>query len=112
MAPDIGKYIEVGGVIFGAVGVVPEIDRHGGEGRGAYQFALLPYNRPAVFIERFHLHGQSAALKLSGIDRSHWIAQSEASVQVGSAGYAGQLQIRFDVPIDKVEPFHGERRSG
>ena len=43
MAPDVGEALEIGGAVFLAVGVVPESDRHRGEGRGADQLALLAH---------------------------------------------------------------------
>ena len=41
MIPDIVKLFEIGGLIAGIIRVIPESNRHGGEGAGADQFAFL-----------------------------------------------------------------------
>ena len=41
VAPDVRVLVEVGGTVFGAIGVIPETDRHRGKGLGADQLSLL-----------------------------------------------------------------------
>ena len=53
-------------MIFVAVGIVPEADRHRREGLGAGQLAGLAAHRLAVVIEDLHLHAEAAALQLAG----------------------------------------------
>ena len=45
MAPDIVEALEIGGVVLLAVRIVPEADRHRGEGAGADELALLAARR-------------------------------------------------------------------
>src|SRR5256885_9966550 len=56
-----------GGAVLRPGGVVPEPDRHRGEGRRAHQLAALPAHRPAGLVEDVDRHAESAALDLAPI---------------------------------------------
>ena len=68
MAPDVGVDVKIGGVIAGAVVVVPKTDGHAGEGRGADQFTLAARQGLAVLVEYFHLHAQTGGLDFPAPD--------------------------------------------
>ena len=50
VTPDAGKAFEIGRAVAAAVGVAPEAERHGREGRGADELALFPANRAALLV--------------------------------------------------------------
>ena len=57
MAPHAREAFEIGGVIFPAVRVVPESDRHRREWHRADELSLFPMRqRMSAFVEYFHLH--------------------------------------------------------
>ena len=112
VAPDAGKALEVRGTVFGAVGIVPESDRHRGEGRRADQFALLARARACHLVVDVHSQPQPAALQLTAPYRPGRAAQSEAGNDVRAAGNRRQAQIGLDALVDVVEALGRERASG
>ena len=112
MAPDVGVDVEIGAVVFFALRIVPEIDRHGWKGCGADQFPLLIDHRPAFVVKSKHLHAEAPALQLSSINRAHGVAECKAAVQVRATGDRGQLKVGFDLVVDEFKPFHRQRGSG
>jgi hypothetical protein len=65
MGPDIVEAVEIGGVVFLAVGVVPEADRHGRKRLGADQFALLAGDGLAVVVPDVDRHAEARTLDLA-----------------------------------------------
>ena len=97
-------------MVFFAVRIIPEIDRHGWRGRGADQFPLLVNDRVSVFVKGFHLHGQVPALEFSGIDRPHGIAPGKTPVDVRPAGDGSQLEILLNLTINIFKSFNRKGR--
>ncbi len=108
MAPDMGKAREIGLVVFPPSRIVPETDRHGGEGSGADQLPLLAHQRVAIVIKHRHRHPQATTLQLTTPDRLGRIAQGEAGDDIGSPGDGRETDISLNLPIDIVEPLGGE----
>ena len=104
--------IEIGRVVAGAVGIVPEAGGHGGERRRAHQFPLSPGHRLAVIVEHGHLHAQAAALQFAAPHRQHRTAQGETGDDVRAAGDGAELQVGLHVPVDVVEGLGRQGRAG
>src|SRR5256885_16365758 len=85
-----------GGAVLRPGGVVPEPDRHRGEGRRAPQLAALPAPRPAGLVEDVDRHAESAALDLAPIYRPRRTSECEARHDVGAAGDRSELQVGLD----------------
>src|SRR5690606_22715046 len=112
VVPDARKALEVGGVVARAVRVVPEADRHRGEGPGADQLALLAAQRPRLVVEDLDRHAQAALLDLPAPDRADGIAAGEAAQDVGAAGDRGEADVLLDPAVDVVEALGHQRRAG
>src|SRR3546814_8499080 len=69
VAPDARIGLEVGGAVALVVRVVPEADRHAGEGLHADQLALLAGHRPAAVVVDLYRHAEAAALDLAAPHR-------------------------------------------
>ena len=65
MRPDAVETLEIGRFIAGAVRIVPESYRRGGERLRADQFAVLPDNGFAGVVPDLHRHAETATLKLA-----------------------------------------------
>src|SRR5581483_10270736 len=85
VAPDVRIALEVGGAVPGAVGVIPEADRHGRERPGADQLALLLRHRLSGVVEHLHRHAEPLGLDLSAPHRPRRVAEDEARHDVGAA---------------------------
>ena len=99
-------------VILLSIGVIPEINRHGRKRLAAHQFALLIDNFITKLVKGFDIHGQTPTLQLTGIDRTHGISKREATIDVRAAGDGGQLQVRLNLTVNKLEVFNRQRRAG
>ena len=106
------KALEIGGVIFLSVRIVPEHHRHRGEGLRADQFALFLLDMLAVVGPDIHRHAETGRLDFAAPDRRGRIAEHEAGHDVGAARNRGEMQVLLDVGIDVIEAFGGERRAG
>ena len=111
VTPDTGKALEIGGTVSGAIGVIPESERHARERCSAHQFALFLPNRVTVLVEHLDPHAQPAALQFSTPDRQHHAAQCKARDDVSAAGDRRQTDISLDLAVDVVEAFRCERRA-
>src|SRR3546814_11210916 len=91
VAPDARIGLEVGGAVALVVRVVPEADRHAGEGLHADQLALLAGHRPAAVVVDLYRHAEAAALDLAAPHRADRIAADHAGDVVGAAGAGTSL---------------------
>src|SRR5262249_57340263 len=73
VAPDAGKFLEVGGAVLRAVRVVPEADRHRGEGPRAHELALLAAHGFALLVENIDGHAEALGLDLAAPHPAHGI---------------------------------------
>ena len=112
VAPDAGEAVEIGAVVLGAVGGVPERDRHGREGLGAHQLSRLAAHGLAGIVGHVHRHAETEGLQLTAPDRTDGIAQREAGDDVGAARNRGEMQVVLDGAVDVLEPLRRERRAG
>ena len=93
VAPDILETLEIGGVVFLAVGIVPESDRHRGEGPGADELALLLPDRTRLVVPDVDGHAEPRRLDLARPDRLDRHAEHEAAHDVGAAGDRGEVHV-------------------
>ena len=112
VAPDVREAVEIGAVVLGAIRVVPERDRHGGEGLRAHQLARLAAHGPAGVVEHVHRHAEAQRLQLAPPDRAHGVAEGKAGDDVRAARDRSQLQVVLDGAVDVLETFRRERRAG
>src|SRR3546814_17931083 len=70
VAPDARIGLEVGGAVALVVRVVPDADRHAGEGLPADQFTLLAGHRAAAVVVHLDRHPEAAALDLAAPHRA------------------------------------------
>ncbi len=84
VAPDVVEALEIGGVVFLAVGIVPEGDRHRGERPDADELALLLPDRLAVVVPDVDGHAEPGP----------WISPD----QTGSIGTPSTKQPMMSVP--------------
>ena len=112
VVPDAGEALEIGGAVFLAVGIVPELHRHRGERHGADQLALAFGERLAVRRIDVHRHAEAGRLDLALPHRRGRIAEHEARHDVGAARDRGEVHVGFDVAVDVFEAFRRQRRAG
>src|SRR6185312_6558074 len=110
MAPDIVEALEIGAVIFGAVRIVPEFDRHGWEGAGADEFALLADNVPPFLVPDIDGHAERRSLDFTDPYRLGRNAEHEAGDDVRAAGNRGEMNVLLDALIDEGEAVGRQRR--
>src|SRR5699024_8843257 len=104
--------LEVGLVVALALGIVPELYWHHGEGPRADELARLALAGLAVVIEGIDGEAESATLQLAaphGLDRA---TQRKAGNNVGAAGDGGELHARFERVINVIVVFRHQRRAG
>ena len=113
LVPGARESLEVGGVVARIAGIVPEAERHRGEGRTAHQLArgAGPQRAPVV-VEHVDGHPETRPLDLSGPDGPSGIAGDEAAAQVRATGDGGQVHVTLHVPVHVLEPLRHERRTG
>src|SRR5207237_7266898 len=115
MAPDVRKALEVCGMVFGAVGVVPESYGHRGKWRRADKLAADARprrDRLAVVVEDVDRESEAAALQLSPPHGQRRIAEREAGNDVSASRDRRQAQVVLDALIDVVEAVRRERTAG
>src|SRR5574337_2097317 len=112
VTPDSGEIIEIGGVVFPAVRVVPEMHRHAREGFHAHQFPRPAAYGLAVLVPDFYRHAEATALEFAWIHRQQRIAEGETRNDVGAAGNRGQAQLRFDVAVNVFGILGQQGRAG
>ena len=112
MRPYAGESLEVSGMIFRVVGIVPEPDRHRGKRLGADQLTVFIRDRFATFIENLDRHSKRDALQLAAPDRQYRIAGGKTADNVGAAGDRCKLDVFGDRVIDIVEALGRQRRTG
>jgi hypothetical protein len=112
MGPDVVESGEIGRVVFLAVRIVPETDRHGRKRLGADQFTLFAGDGLAVVVPDLDGHAETRTLDLAAPDRQRRIAEHEAGNDVGAAGDRGQVHVGLDALIDKGKAFRRQRRPG
>src|SRR5262245_2553278 len=110
--PDAREPLEVGALILDAAGIVPEAERHRGEGRRADQLSFLFADRASVLIPDFDLHAERPALDLAAPHRPDRVPADEATDNVGASRDRGQVDVRLDVRIDEVKALGRQWRSG
>ena len=99
-------------MVLGAVLIVEETRRRGGEGERADQLPLLALrNRPAVVAEHFGRHTQAGALQLPAADGGVRLAQREAREDVGSAGDRSQGHVALKRLVHPVERLRAQHRA-
>ena len=108
VTPDIVEPFEIGAPIPGAIRVVPESERHGGEGLGADQFAFFAGGRRAVVRIDVHRHAERRALNLAPPHGLGRVSQDETADDVRSTGDRGQKNIFLHVPVNIIETFRRE----
>ena len=69
VAPDTGKPVEIGRVIFRAIRIIPKPDGHRGKRLGADKLALLAHHRLAFVVPDVGGHRQPARLYLAAPHR-------------------------------------------
>ena len=112
MRPYAGESLEVSGMIFRIVGIVPESDRHRGKCPGADQLTVfIPY-RFTMFVENLDRHTERDALQLAAPHRQYRIAGGKTADNVGAAGDRRKLDVFGDRVIDIVEALGRQRRTG
>src|SRR6185503_9453225 len=110
VAPDVRVFLEIGRAVLGAVGIVPEADRHRGERPGADQLAFFTLYRATFLVENRHRHAEALGLDLAAPYRTHRVAEDEARHDVGAAGDRGQAHVVVHVLVDVIEALGCERR--
>ena len=111
MRPDAGKPLEIGAPVLRAIRIVPEHDRHGREGHGADELALLAPDRAARLVEHIDRHAEARPLDLAAPDGLRRYAEHEAGDDVGAAGNRGEVDIRLDRLVDEIEILRRQRRT-
>src|SRR5450631_844083 len=111
VAPHARETLEVRGVVLGAVGVVPETDRHRGERRRAYQLAFLLAHWLAVAIVDVYAEPQTTALQLATPYRARRAPERETRDDVRPARDRRQTKIGLDALVDVVEALRRERTA-
>ncbi len=110
--PYAGKALEVGGAVLAALRVVPEADRHRGEGCGADEFARRAADGAAFFVEDFDFHAKPTALEFAPPHRKQRIAEGETRDDVRASRNRGEQHPLLDVAVDVIEALGQERRAG
>ena len=105
MAPDIVEALEIGGLIFRAFGIVPELQRHAGECPGADQLAFFATYRLAIVVPDIDGHAKARTLNFAQPDRLSRNAQHEAGHDIRTAGNGSEMHVRLDRFIDEGKAF-------
>src|SRR5216117_2173449 len=84
VGPDPRKSLEVGGLVFLSVGVVPESNRQRWKWPRADKLAFLLFHRAGVFVEHLHPEAQGAALDFAAPYGQDRVSEHEASADVGA----------------------------
>ncbi len=110
--PYAREALEIGRVIFLAVGIVPEADRHRRKRLQADELALGAARRLAGLVEHLDRQTQPAGLDLAPPHRPDRISQHEARHDVGAARDRGEMNVALHLGVDVVEALGHQRRSG
>src|SRR5262249_22673615 len=112
MPPDARVSLEIAHTIFRTVRVIPEADRHRRKRRLADELTRLVAKRVAFRSEDSEVHAEAWHLDLATQDGKIRTSPRKEPDDVRTAGDRGQMDIRLDRPVDEVEAFGRERRSG
>src|SRR5205823_13283842 len=108
--PDAGISVEVAGVVFRSVRVVPEGDRHRGHRRRQDELAQPSDDRTSVRIEALDLRPQATAGDLARPHRDEGTRADERRADVGAAPHPAEQEIAPDAPVNPLEAFGEETR--
>src|SRR5674536_392442 len=90
--------------IAGALGVVPEEDRHRRHRLGDHQLTYLSLHGVSLVVVRLHFGAEGAALQLSLADRQQRAAGDERRAHVGAAADRANQAVGLDVLVKPAEP--------
>jgi len=112
MTPYIGVHREVGILVLGIAGIVPEVKGHGWCRSLADQLPFLIGNGTARFVINIDLHGQRGKLELTGIHGTGRASRAKAAVDVGTAGRGVEPEVFLDFLVHILESLGREGRAG
>ena len=110
--PDAGVVLEVGGAVAGAVGVVPEADRHRRHRAPDHELAELPDDRPAVEIEGDGVHAEARRGDLARVDGEDRIRRHEPGADVRAAAADVEEEVGAELLVEPGVALGRERRPG
>lgn len=103
---------EVGLVIPASILISPEFNRHRRERASYSQLSRGVNNVSTVVVDYVYIHSESGALDLSRIHWQYGDSEGEASVDLGTTGDRGQVDVSLNFSVNVVGAGDGKRGAG
>ncbi len=103
VAPHAREGVEVALAQAPALGIVPQVQRHGGHGLGDDQLADLVDHAVALLVPGLDRAAQRTGLDLPAVDRQQRHAAHEGRAHVGAPAGGEEPRVRAQFPVDPVE---------